>query len=275
MGIFCYTKRMEKFNSQKHSEYIKDLPFSYFSSIPYLDFMAYSFERNNEHLIVWQDIIYPHDFPSIFLPRNKSNWVNVSVAFVMPEEIEKIKSEKIEIKFTNTVVQEYFYKTDTLLNPKGKLGQRIRQFEKNYEYKIYNSYPLDKVNNFFEFWKRQREHDSLTFEEGEKHFVFLLDKLDQYDIKQVYIEVGGNLVGLAWGVKHQSGNWVGLHLKVNYEYKGLSRFLHQERAKLFKDYKLFTLGTGSHDSGITQFKEELGPSLIIDYQYVLTGDKIK
>ncbi len=266
---------MEKFDSNKHSDYIKDLPFSYFSAGVYLDFVGYTFERNGEHLIVWQDLVFPHDFPSVFLPQNKLNWLNTSTAFVTPEQIKSIEAENIEIKFTNPGGQEYFYKTEGLLNPKGKIGQRIRQFEKSYKYKVLNSYPTEKIKEFFEFWKGQREHNSLTFDEGNEHFLSLLDQLQKYPIKQVYVEIDDKLVGLAWGIKHQSGNWVGLHLKVNYEYKGLSRFLHQERAKLFKDCELFTLGTGSHDPGITQFKEELGPFLVKDYSYVLTGNKIK
>ena len=70
--------------------------------------------------------------------------------------------------------------------------------------------------------------------------------------------VNDKLVGLAWGMEHQSGNWMGLQLKANYKFKGLSRFLHHERSKLFADKKLFTLGTGAQDEGIIQFKRELG-----------------
>ena len=88
----------------------------------------------------------------------------------------------------------------------------------------------------------------------------------------VRCHIDGKLAGLAWGVKHRY-NWVGLHLKVGYQYKGLSGFLHSERAKLFSSAKEFTLGTGACDSGIENYKKELGPSREEDYFYILTGDK--
>lgn len=62
----------------------------------------------------------------------------------------------------------------------------------------------------------------------------------------------------------------------NYKFKvkkGLSRFLHSERAKLFANYAKFTLGTGAGDPGIESYKKELGPSREEEYFYLLTGGK--
>lgn len=100
-----------------------------------------------------------------------------------------------------------------------------------------------------------------------------MDNLKKYQVKQVYVIVNKKLIGFAWGLKHSSGNWIGLQLKVKYRYKGLSRFLHQERAKLFSRYELFTLGAGAQEPGIIQFKKELGPTEEREYFYVLTGKK--
>jgi hypothetical protein len=111
----------------------------------------------------------------------------------------------------------------------------------------------------------------MTFDESGDSFLYCVSNLKKYKVKQLYVEVDGKLAGLAFAVEHSSGNWVGLHLKVDYSYKGLSRFLHNERAKLFSDKKLFTLGTSGYDLGIAQFKSELGPSHVIHYSYVLTG----
>jgi len=60
---------------------------------------------------------------------------------------------------------------------------------------------------------------------------------------------------------------------VDYQYKGLSRFLHHERAKIFEQYAEFSLGTGVQDKGIDKYKEELSPSYKKAYSYLLTGDK--
>lgn len=226
-------------------------------------------------MIVWQDLLFPHDFPSIFLPQNPANWERASMAFITPEEVEKIKGENIEIIIDKYIEQEFFFKTESLINPSGDINRRINQFKNGYKFEVLNKYPKDKVREFYEFWKNQRDRgDSLTFPEAEKEFFESLDGLEKYDIKQVYVVVDGLLAGFAWGVAHDSGNWVGLQLKVNYDFKGLSRFLHQERAKLFADHELFTIGTGAREAGIAQFKEELGPVYKKEYHYVATGDKI-
>ncbi len=71
---------MEKFDSQKHLQLASHLPFSYYSLPLYLDFSAYLLPRNNERVIVTQDLYYPHEFPAIFLPQNPENWDN----FIFP-----------------------------------------------------------------------------------------------------------------------------------------------------------------------------------------------
>lgn len=264
---------MKKIISKIHKEYSQLLPFSYFSSDIYLDFAAFTFERNGENIIVWQDLIFPHDFPSIFLPRNKANWINCSVAFATKDDIEKVKKGNIGILATKPMGAEYFYNTSNFTQPHGPLKTKINRFANNYRFELKSKCEKDKILKFYNFWKNQRKHESITFDESEEFFHFCLDNLNKYDIKQVYVEIEGKLAGFAWGIKHRD-NWIGLHLKVDYQYKGLSRFLHSERAKLFADKKEFTLGTGASDSGIENYKKELGPSREEDYFYLLTGGKL-
>ncbi len=139
---------MEKF-SKKYLKYFKNLPFSYFSTPIYLDFVGYVFHRNNEPILVWQDLICPHDFPSIFLPNDKLNWINCSVALATKEDIEKIKRENIEIKIELPVATEFFYSTDSFITPKGDFNRRIKQFRKTYKFVIKNTYPVSKIMEFY------------------------------------------------------------------------------------------------------------------------------
>lgn len=265
---------MEKFNSSKHKKYLNNLPFSYFSLPIYLDFSGYTFNRNGENIIVWQDILYPHDFPSIFIPKKKKNWECTSMALVDKDEIEKIKHENIEIKVQLPAETEYFYKTENFIDPKKGMRAHIENFKKLYFYKIFKNYQSDKILEFYRQWKDQRERVSITVLEEEKFFMFCLNNLDRYPIRQVYIEVEDKLVGFAWGIDHLKNNWAGLELKADYAYKGLSRLLQNERAKMFSDYNFFTLGTGCHDKGIAEYKKELGPVFTKEYFYLLTGNKI-
>lgn len=265
---------MEKFDSQKHLALTAHLPFSYYSLPLYLDYCAYLLPRNNERVVVAQDLYYPHEFPALFLPQNPANWENFSVTFATTEDVEKIKKQNIEIILQKPVGTEFFYRTDDLLNPNNKIAQRIRQFNKLYKYKVFSSYPQDKVRQFYQDWKNQKERPGDLFTEAEKLFFFCLENLSKYDVKQVYVEIDGQLAGLAWGVAHPAGGWVGLHLKTDYHFKGLSRFLHQQRAQLFADRKYLALSTGEKDPGITQFKKELGPTEEREYCYLLTGGKL-
>lgn len=253
-------------------DFVRQLPMSYYSLPIYLDYFGYTFERHGESLIVSQDLVYPHEFPSVFLPAQPKNWEHCSITFATQIDIQKIREEKIQIHIERPIGCEFFYRTDDFVDPKGSLGKKVRSFQKKYSYKILSSYPREQIEAFHLHWLAQQKDTSLIFDSGELFYQFCLDHLDDYPIKQVYVEIAGKLVGFAWGTLHPNGGWVGLHLKVDYSYRGLSRFLHHERAKLFCDVSEFTLGTGVAEEGIEAYKRELGPSREVAYSYVLTGE---
>lgn len=265
---------MEKFDSTKHSELIKTMPFSYMSLPIYLDFCAYIFIRNKEPIVVCQDYFYPNDFPSFFLPKNPRNWERATMSMITADDVQKIKDAGIEVVVEIPTETEYFYKTDDFLHPRGKMKERINQFTNNYSFTTKNTYPKNKIKDFYKLWEDQRDRSNEIFEqESTRLFNFCLPNLEKYDVRQIYVEVEGKLAGFAWGLKHLGNRWVGLHLKVDYQYKGLSRFLQSERAKLFSDCDEFTLGTGCKDPGIIQFKKELGPTKEQQHFYVFTRNK--
>jgi hypothetical protein len=265
---------MEKYSRQTHAHVKQLMPYSYFSTDVYLDFAAYVFERNGELLVVWQDILYPNEFPCVFTPQYSSNWEYAVISFATEEDIKKIQNDGIDVLIQNPMGEEFFYETATFTTPTGKLKSRIQQFTSQYTYTITHTCDRETIQTFYLFWKSQKKHESITFEESEEFFYYCLDHLEEYDIRQVYVYIEKQLVGFAWGVLHpESNNWVGLHLKVDYTVKGLSRFLHHKRALLFEDHPTCTLGTGVHDVGIRQFKKELGPIDTISYTYLLTGKK--
>jgi hypothetical protein len=265
---------VEKFNFKKHEKLTKNLPFSYVSLPIYLDFCAYTFNRNGEDLLVIQDPLFPHDFPSLFLPKNPLNWRRASMSMLSKEEVEKVRKANIRIEIETLIETEFFYRTKDFLEPKLKLKSKIGQFKKSYSYKIVNQYSKEKIKKFYHFWEKQKKTKSDLFEkESTKLFFFCLEKIDHYDIKQIYIEVNGKLVGFAWGTEYSDNKWVGLHLKSDYQYKGLGQMLHHERAKLFPRHKIFSAGTGCQDQGIIQFKKELGPFLEKDYYYLFTWEE--
>ena len=251
---------------------LHDVHLAYLTSSIFLDFGGYFLNRNGENIVVLQDSLYPHEFPAIVLPKNKKNWENFSILFATEKEIAELKSEGIPLMVVKEIGQEYYYKTEDFVNPRGALRKKIEQFKQSYSYNVFSHYDKKRILDFYTHWKSQKAREAFTFPEAEEFFLFCLENLDKYGVKQVYIEIDGTLVGLAWGVAHQAGGWVGLHLKVDYSVKGLSRFLHHERAKMFSD-EFFTLGTGAHEKGIDTYKEELGPAFTKKYSYVLTGSR--
>lgn len=267
---------MEKFRHKIHEELLKNIPFSYFSTAIYADFSAYVFERNGESLVVWQDTLYPHDFPCLFPPKQKKNWERCSISFAEGAFVESIKKAQIEIIAQVPAGNEFFYKTNTFVHPTGEMDRDVKLFKRRYpEFRIANTCDPKIVQDFYEKWKKQKSRENIVFNRAQDFFVFCLDRLKQYKIRQVYVFIDDHLVGLAWGVMHSPGKWVGLHLKSLYTYKGLGRFLHHERAKLFSHVPQLTLGTEAFEKGIAQFKEGLGPMKHSAYYYVLTGDSKK
>lgn len=264
---------IEKFDPNRHAHLLENLNFSFFSHISYADCFAYILKREHGDVLVTQDVYNFHDFPALFLPKEKKNWIGMSAVFLSKADLEKVKKEVPRINVEVFVGHEYYYSTRDFINLKNrKVRERVRQFERLYTYKLLHEYSEEGIKKFYERWKKQRSRDGVTFCESENAFKFHLDNLEKYKIRQVYIEIDGNLEGLGWGIPFDEHNnsWIGLELKVNYDIKGLSRFLHYERAKMFDGFDEFTLGTGAKEEGIITYKDELGPIRKKEYYYLLT-----
>jgi hypothetical protein len=266
---------MKKIDSTKPYNIPDDLVFSYFTAIPYLDFTAYTMLLNDEQLITLGQTTNFYWHNSMFLPKKKENWERCGIAFATMEDIEDLKKENIRIFSKNKSVIEFFFHTKDFLEPQSKFLNKINRFRNSENYSIFHEYDKEKIQDFYTLWRKQRRRNRATLQEDKRYFNFLLDNLEKYQIKQLYVEVGGELIGLAWGVVHPSGNWVDLHLKVDYRYKGLSRFLQHERAKLFKDYPNFSVGTNVYEKGIEEYKREFHPYEARQYFFVLTGSRRK
>ena len=262
---------MEKFDCVKHSELMSELSFSYISTKIYLDFCAWVLCVNGEDLIVKQDEVYKHDFPSLFLPKNIKNFEYMTASMINEHDIKKIINSGIEV-IINKTETEFIYLTENIINPSGGHKRQINKFKKN-DYKIYNVYERGKILRFNDEWRTQKKVNNVFIEESNNFFGFCLDNLDKYDVKQIYVEVDNKLIGFGWGVKHSKDEWVNLHIKCDYGYKGLSQFLNCELAKMFCDVKICSLGTGCQNTGLIKYKTELNPIKQNKYYYVLTRGK--
>lgn len=265
---------IRKFDSTAHARLLETMPFSYVSTAVYADYCAYVLHVNGEDLVVTEDPLFRHDFPSLFLPKNEDNWEYLSASMVREEEIERVKRANIEIAATNPTETEFIYATQSFLKPKNSMKTKISQFQKKYTYTVLHSYDHKRIRTFEQHWKQQKGEFSNVYQrESASFFSFCLDHLDIYGIEQIYIEIEEQLAGFVWGVRHQNNGWIGLHSKVDYRYRGLDRYMKYAMANIFSDTKRVSLGTGCNDEGLTQYKEELGPSERIAHHYLLTRGK--
>lgn len=273
---------IEKFCSEKHVNLFKKLPFKYESSEIYLDFAGYIIQRNGEENLAVQDVLYPNDFPYLYLPEKTENWSHSMILWASDGDLSKLKSQvKIDKSFSSG--KEFYYKTKDFIDLKGgkwvKFRKDIQHFQNDNEYKLLSDYPETKTKRFLEnIWLAEQKEKTASFDESYNFFLFCLDNWKRYQIKTLYVEVDGKLVGLVMGAvfNNSCDKWLALHIKVDYNFRGLSRFLYHQRAKLFSEYSEFTSGaTCAGDEGVEKFKSCLHPSRVEESFYVITGDKLK
>ncbi len=263
---------LQKFDSRVHLKDFTHLPFSYYSSEVMLDFEAYVFERNGENILVWQDALYPHDFPSIFIPQKKENWEKMTVFAATQPDVDAVKMEQLEIIIEKPVTTEFFYTTAQFIHPEGSFKKQLDHFIAHNTYLVRYEYSKEKIREFYQFWLRQRDRNSYTIGQEVAMFEFCLAHLDTYGIRQCYVEVEGRLVGFAWGMPHWKEGWVSLQLKCDYAYRGLEKLLRHEYVKLFSEFEIFTTGGGTPEVGIEQHKKGMKPYEERQYWYLFTGD---
>ncbi|MBU0646656.1 hypothetical protein KJ611_04295 [Patescibacteria group bacterium] len=264
-------------NNDEHRALAARLPFGYVAALPFLDFCAYVLTESNELRLVWPNDDNPREFESIFLPAAKKNWANALIAYASSADIVRLAAARIGLKKKESFGAEYYYRTADFIRPQRVLAKKIKQFQKKFpRARILHAYPSEPVLAFHDRWQEQlKDARSLPGMKTDRAFFqHCLENPNRYDIRRVYVELEGKLIGLAWGTTHSSGNWIGLHLKADHEYRGLAHLLLHERAKLFADHSMFTLGVDCNRPGLAAFKRELGPAYTVDFYQIATADPV-
>jgi hypothetical protein len=270
-----------KFSSDKDKNLLADLPFKYESSTIYLDFAGYVIERNGESNLAVQDVLYPNDFPYLYLPKNKENWPHSITQWITKEELATVE-KKVKVEKCFFSGKEFYYKTTDFIELTGgnwaKFRKDVHKFTNDNKFQILDSYPETKVKAFLDdVWLAEQKNKTASFAESYNFFLFCLKNREKYGIKILYVQVDDELAGLAMGAGFNSSKdkWLALHIKVDYTYRGLSKFIYHERAKLFSEYDEFTSGsTCAGDGGIEKFKNSLNPCGITESYYLITGDRL-
>ncbi len=240
----------------------------------YLAFNGYVESNNGELLFYERDEIYRNDFPYIIFPRTKDNAMRAISTHCTEDDLIRIKKWGITMKRAEQHGTEFYYRTADFTNP-GKpsfasFRKSISTFSRKYEYKILDKYPVKKIMGFLKKWEYGQEEKNILFEFGSDYTRFCIDNMKKINGKWHFIEINGELAGFSLSCRLNDEYWVGVHQKVDYDFKGIGRFLLHQRAKSFQTTPFFTLGTEAKDEGLHQFKESLHPCREEARYFVLT-----
>ncbi len=264
-------------DKKKANKLAKKLRFSYFTSRYWLEFLGEHRRINREDVVYIKTLDKEGDILQ-YTPKKLANLENAEINLATPEEIDYLK-DKVEILEQKQMMAEYFFKTQDIIDLVGvkhkKNRQTINTFEKEYDYKVVYEYDKDKIVNFLNDWDQKQTIKTAPYDRGLKFCHFLLDYIDKdKNLKSVFVLVDDKLVGFSIGERLNKKQWIALHQKIDYSYKGLGRWLFRERAKLFQGIEEFANGGAMGDKGIVEFKESLRPYRVIPYYYLKLGKLI-
>ena len=198
------------------------------------------------------------------------------------DDIKIVKDLGIEIKEKIFLGTEFIYKTSDLVELKdskySSFRRNLNKFKKN-NYKIFDTYPKEKILAFLEKWAEQKD---LTKKTDSAKDIFLrdlrscriyVDLLDKIPHKAIFVEINKELVGFTVFYQLSKDHWVAVMQKVDYRYRGLTQFLYHEKSKIMLPGKYFTTGTQGEDTSLAKFKESLHPAIKIDSWILDLGNK--
>jgi len=130
-------------------------------------------------------------------------------------------------------------------------------FEKSYDYKVVHEFDKERIIEFLKDWDKKQELKTAPYERGLNFCYFIIDQLGKNkNLKSVFVLINDKLVGFSIGELLNNNQWIALHQKVDYSYKGLGRWLFRERAKLFQGIEDLATGGSMGDKGVEEFKND-------------------
>ncbi len=231
--------------------------------------------------ILYENELIEEVNPLLIYPDNHEDISNQIIGTGFENDIDKIENI-YTIDKKEELGLEFFYSTNDWINLEGSKFKRIRnqikKFKKDYDFRILQDYPKDKVIEFLEEWgneKRKKEVKELTkelFEHELKETKKNLNYIDKCENKKLYIESDGKLLGFAVAIKY-GDNWALLIQKNIHGITGLSQlFYHLISEEIGKD-EIYATGAEAQDPNMKAFKESLRPIGIKKLYTIYIGSK--
>ena len=177
-------------------------------------------------------------------------------------------------KWWNEDLNDYVYAGEEFEHFKGKSGQYLRYFMKNYNYEVKEMEPSDlpEIRDFIrEVWCNHTECEYCNYGcplDCVENIVPVLDELNGFVI---LVRVDGVIVGYCIGSRHKDVSLLQFQ-NTRMEYKGLGVFMYKEcRERFLQDVKWICLGEDMGVPGIRTYKTRLAPHEWIprfEYRYV-------
>ncbi len=275
---------MEKITVEKATEIVKKIEIRHSDANPfYLASNCYIDKKNGEEIIYDKDVTDGKIKP-FFLPKKEINMTNQLISCAFEKDLEQLDKLGIKIKIKTLYGYEYIHKTEDFIKLEGSefrsFRKAINQFKKLYPYKLLGEYPKEKIVEFLLAWKKEKNLKA-TSPEAKKASEFeyqaslkWLDLLDKIPNNRIFIEIDDKLVAFAVFLKLKNDFWVNLMQKTDHHYKGISRFLYNEKAKVMKDIEFFSTGIPGDDTGLVEFKDSMRPIKKVPIYVIETGNKV-
>ncbi len=234
-------------------------------------------EKDGEPVLYVYDRIDQETY-HLFAPQRKEHITLPFIEIASDEDILQLEKSGVHITKKHKIGTEYTYRAKDLIEMKGKpfaaFRKSVHYFQKNYDYRILPEYPEEKTIVFIRTWAATKDLTNYSklakgiFEwdlDDCIHYVSLTKKIPH---KSIFVEIDGELAGFCMTCPSLPALFVGLQQKVNVRYKGLSRFLYHEKAKLYPETPFFTIGQAADTLGLERFKEEMHPARKIDVYFL-------
>ena len=92
------------------------------------------------------------------------------------------------------VMEEYFFKTDELINMEGSKMKKVRKevsyFESHYDYQVTYEYDLNKIIDFLRLWDKEQKLKTAPYKRGMDFCYYIIDKLNEdKNLSPVFISI--------------------------------------------------------------------------------------
>lgn len=272
--MFLKNKKKFIFSDRK---YFSDLSVSFWNSDFYLEKNTFVSEINNEKILFeivklknGNDRIY---FKNIIKNYSLENYyfkdlTKKQVAFL---------SKKYYLEKTKKYTVTFHYNKSDFLEA-GYKSRKFKTFEKKNNFKILFNYNSEDILKCFSQWKKEIISRGRKPNKGVENDILEILKLEkEFNLKKIFLEIDGKLVGFSFGISFLKNDKNSNHLCLLnyslYQPRDIQYYLKIKRAELFEKDEFYD-SAYSLNSDIGKYKKyNFKEAFVEEFYIVKTGKK--